>query len=75
MYRSTPSSRVIKKEVEVDDKWVRGGLPRRLLKRFRGGLVVKAHRPLYHSTLGSKVIKKKKQVEVDARRWAEDSQA
>jgi hypothetical protein len=26
---------------------------------FRGGLVFKAHRPLYHSTLGSRVIKKK----------------
>jgi len=28
--------------------------------RFRGGLVFKAHRRLYHSTLGSRVIKKKK---------------
>ena len=28
--------------------------------RFRGGLVFKAHRFLYHSTLGSRVIKKKK---------------
>ena len=27
-------------------------------KRFRGGLVFKAHRWLYHSTLGSSVIKK-----------------
>ena len=27
---------------------------------FRGGLVCKAHRWLYHSTLGSRVIKKKK---------------
>ena len=27
---------------------------------FRGGLVFKAHRLLYHSTLGSRVIKKKK---------------
>jgi len=32
----------------------------RNVKRFRGGLVVKAHRWLYHSTLGSRVIKKKK---------------
>ena len=31
----------------------------RNVKRFRGGLVVKAHRWLYHSTLGSRVIKKK----------------
>ena len=37
-------------------------LLRRNVKRFRGGLVFKAHRPLYHSTLGSKVKKKK-------RRW------
>jgi len=27
--------------------------------RFRGGLVFKAHRRLYHSTLGSRVIKKR----------------
>ena len=33
------------------------------MKRFRGGLVFKAHRLLYHSTLGSRVIKKKKQVD------------
>jgi hypothetical protein len=35
-------------------------LHRRNVKRFRRGLVFKAHRPLFHSTLGSKVIKKKK---------------
>jgi len=29
-------------------------------KRFRGGLVFKAHRRVYHSNLGLKVIKKKK---------------
>jgi len=29
------------------------------VKRFRGGLVFKAHRLLYHSTLGLRVIKKK----------------
>jgi hypothetical protein len=29
-------------------------------ERFRGGLVFKAHILLYHSTLGSRVIKKKK---------------
>ena len=34
-------------------------LLRRNLKRFRGGLVVKAHRFVYHSTLGWGVIKKK----------------
>ena len=31
---------------------------RRIVKRFRGGLAFKAHRVLYHSTLGSRVIKK-----------------
>ena len=29
------------------------------MQRFRGGLVFKAHRLLYHSTLGLRVIKKK----------------
>jgi hypothetical protein len=32
----------------------------RIVKRFRGGLVPKTHRPLYHSTLSSSVIKKRK---------------
>ena len=31
----------------------------RNVERFRGGLVFKAHRLLYHSTLGSKVRKKR----------------
>jgi len=30
------------------------------VKRFRAGLVFKAHKLLYHSTLASRVIKKKK---------------
>ena len=30
------------------------------VQRFRGGLVFKAHRLVYHSTLGVRVIKKKK---------------
>ena len=30
------------------------------MKRFRGGLVFEAHRLLYHSTLGLRVIKKEK---------------
>jgi len=34
----------------------------RNVKRFRGGLVFKAHRWLNHSTLGSRVIKKKEGV-------------
>ena len=33
---------------------------RRDVKRFRGGLLFKAHRLLYHSNLGVRVIKKKK---------------
>ena len=36
--------------------------PRRIVERFRGGLVFQAHRLLYHSTLGSLVIKKKKKI-------------
>ena len=35
-------------------------------KRFRGGLVFKAHRWLYHPILGSRLIKKKKQCRVPA---------
>ena len=31
------------------------------MKRFRGGLVFKAHRLVYHSTLGLRVITKRKQ--------------
>ena len=30
------------------------------MQRFRGGLVFKAHEPLYHSTLGLSEIKRKK---------------
>jgi len=32
----------------------------RIVKRFRGGLALKAHSLLYHSTLGSRAITKKK---------------
>ena len=35
-------------------------LLRRIVKRFREGLVFKAHILLYHSTLGSRVTKKKR---------------
>ena len=35
----------------------------RNVQRFRGGLVFKAHRHLYHSTLGLRVIKKRKEKE------------
>jgi len=37
------------------------------VKRFRGGLVFKAHRWFHHSTLGSRVIKKKKTCGVECR--------
>ena len=32
----------------------------RNVQRFRGGLALKAHRLVYHSTLGSRVVKKKR---------------
>ena len=38
------------------------------MKRFRGRLVSKAHRLLYHLTLGSRVIKKKKKIGRDVPR-------
>ena len=38
-------------------------LLRRNVERFRGGIVWKAHRLLYHSTLGTRVIKKNKKTE------------
>ena len=34
------------------------------MRRFRGGLEIKAHRRFYHSSLGSSVMKKKKNVQV-----------
>ena len=46
--------------------WARLDVPVILLsrnvRRFRGGLVFKAHRPLYHSTLGLRVIKRRERV-------------
>jgi hypothetical protein len=47
-------------------------LLRRNVKRFRGGLVCKAHRLVYHLTVGSRVIKKKTRL-IDmciTQRWA-----
>ena len=35
------------------------------MKRFRGGLLFQAHRLLYHSTLGLRVIKKKRRRRID----------
>ena len=43
--------------VPPDPRRRRSGMP---VKRFRGGLVCKAHRLMHHSTLGLRVIKKKK---------------
>ena len=40
---------------------------RRNVKRFRGGLVFKAHRLVYHSPLGLRVVKKKKKYLFPAR--------
>ena len=34
------------------------------MKRFRGELAIKAHRHLYHSTLDSRIIRKKKKVDL-----------
>ena len=48
--------------------WEIGGRGSQKLKRFRGGIVFKAHRLVYHSTLGWRVMKKKRrgsQVRVD----------
>ena len=41
----------------------------RILKRFRVGLVCKNHRLLHHSTLGSRVVKKKKLVGLHGGGW------
>ena len=51
--------------------WFRPGeedTPPRIVKRFRGGLVFEAHRLLYHSTLGSRVNKKKRRHTSQTRR-------
>jgi len=40
----------------------RGRALHRTVQRFRGGLAFKAHSFVYHSTLGLRVIKKKKKV-------------
>ena len=45
---------------------VKRNLINRIVQRFRGGLVFKADRLYYHSTLGSTVIKKKRRIEVSA---------
>ena len=47
---------------ELDLGSIQEQLLRRIGKRFREGLVFKAHRLVYHSTLDSRVIKKKNKV-------------
>jgi len=42
---------------------------RKNVQRFRGGLVIQAHRLLYHSTLGLRVIKKKMEDRQAGQRW------
>ena len=54
-FPSTVGAIRLKTQFSIQEK-----LLRRNVKRFRGGLVFKAHRLLYHSTLGSRVTKKKK---------------
>jgi len=49
-----PGSSSLHSEISQHNTWYRN------VQRFRGGLVFKAHRLLYHSTLGLRVIKKKK---------------
>jgi len=45
----------------------------RVRERFRGRLVCKAHRRLYHSTLGLRVIKKKRRVREQQRARADSN--
>ena len=45
------------------------------MRRCRGGLVFKAHRLSYHATLGSRVIKKKKEEKKRFNGWARTSVA
>ena len=54
---------MLRNEIEdAEERWwlsMSEQLLRRIVKRFRGGRVFKARRLVYHSTLGSRVIKKK----------------
>ena len=49
----------MEKAKEMKFAWSRLGVLSRNVKRFRGGLVFKAHRLLYDPNLGLRVIKKK----------------
>ena len=50
-------------------------LLRRIVNRFRGRLVFKAHRLLHHSTLGSRVIKRKREEEAYKGKTAASAQS
>ena len=58
-------SRQCRLKTICSDRWITSLISilesqlRQNVKWFRGGLVIKAHRLVYHSTLGSRVIKKK----------------
>ena len=51
---------VLDRLVQLLLRWTLVRQPQKRNNLFQGGLVFKAHRFLYHSTLGSRVIKKKK---------------
>ena len=44
------------------------------MKRFRGGLVFKAHRLLHHSTLGLRVIKKRRRRRYNPKRGLQEKE-
>ena len=52
-------------EMSSSRSTLREGLGVMVCERFRGGLVFKAHRLLYHTTLGWRVIKKKMMRKID----------
>jgi len=54
------ASAILAIEAKGESSTTRAPAPREDVKRFRGGLVFKAHRLLYHTSLGLRVIKKKK---------------
>ena len=60
---SLGSGRVLSVQLSIQEHLVD-----RVVNRFQGGLVFQAHRLLYHSTLGSRVIKKKKKEQLGRRR-------
>jgi len=76
LYHSTLGLRVVKKKktVKMDRRlWLCGTFHSRYHRRpspsgaLHRGLRIKAHRRFYHSTLGLRVVKKKKTVKIDRR--------